>query len=131
MNIVSLVGRWSRDPELKALGDGKSVVNCNIAVTNTFKKNDDGSYGADFINVTVWNKQAENVAKYTKKGSQVAITGRIETGSYDKDGTTIYTTSVTATQVQFLDSKGSSDNRFPSEPPSNDEIPIDDGDIPF
>lgn len=136
MNIITVIGRWTKDPEIRYTpGNNTAVANCSIAVTNTFRKGNDGKPTADFFNVTIWGKQAESVEKYTKKGSQVGISGRLETGSYEaKDGTKRYTTTIVANQVQFLDSKGGSSSQSPSEPTDNNDSglpPVDDSDIPF
>ncbi|MFC0903663.1 single-stranded DNA-binding protein [Clostridium sp. MT-14] len=131
MNKTQLIGRLTRDPELKyAPGSGTAIATFSLAVNRTFKK--EGQPDADFLNIVSFGKQGENVSKYLHKGSLVGVSGRIQTGSYEaKDGSKRYTTEIISDEVQFLDSKGSDDNQSPSKPPSDDEIPIDDGDIPF
>ena len=99
LNTVNLIGRLTKDIELRETSSGKAFGRFTLAVNRT--RGD----GADFIPVKIWDKTAENCAKYIGKGSLVAVSGRIETGSYDKDGQTIYTTDVVAFSVQFLDSK--------------------------
>ena len=107
MNNVCLVGRLTRDPELRTTSSG--VANCRFSLAVDGRPDSNGNPHTDFINIVVWRNQAENVAKYCKKGSQVAISGRIQTGSYQgSDGNTRYTTDVVADRVQFLGSKNAS-----------------------
>lgn len=104
MNRVVLVGRLVKDPELRYTQSGIAVANFTLAVNRRFAK--EGDQQADFIQCVVWNKVAENVAKYLTKGSQVAIEGRIQTSSYeDKDGVKRYKTEVVAENVEFLNTK--------------------------
>ena len=106
MNKVILIGRLTRDPELRYTPQGTAV--CQITVAVNRRGVQPGQQDADFINVSIWSAQAENVAKYMTKGRQMAIEGRIQTRNYDdKDGKKVYVTEVIATDVQFLDSKGS------------------------
>ncbi len=108
MNKAILIGRLTRDPELRATTSGRSVCQFSIAVNRTFT-NANGEREADFINCVVWDKQAENLAKYQKKGNQIAVDGRIQTRNYDdKDGKRVYVTEVLVNSVSFLDSKGTS-----------------------
>lgn len=110
MNKVFLIGRLTRDPELRYTGSNTAVASFTVAVNRTFT-NQNGEREADFINVVVWRKQAENVKNYLSQGSQVAIDGRIQTRSYDdKDGNKRYVTEVVADNVEFLGSKNSSNN---------------------
>lgn len=112
MNKVFLIGRLTRDPELRYTSSNIAVARFSIAVNRTFA-NQSGEREADFINIVVWRKQAENVKNYLKQGSQVAIDGRIQTGSYDgEDGKKRYTTEVVADNVQFLDTKSSRDSQI-------------------
>jgi len=107
MNKAILVGRLTKDPELRTTGSGVSTASFTVAVTRPFT-NQNGERDADFISVVVWRKQAENVCKYTNKGSLVGVEGRIQTRSYDHtDGTKRYVTEVVADNVTFLGSKGS------------------------
>lgn len=110
MNRVELIGRLTRDPELRYTSNNLANCRFSLAVNRTFQSQS-GEQGTDFINIVVWNKQAENVKKYITKGSLVAVTGRIQTGSYEKDGRTIYTTDVVADNVQFLETKAQSASR--------------------
>ena len=119
MNKVILIGRLTRDPELRHTPQGTAV--CQITVAVNRRGVQPGQQEADFINVSVWGVQAENVARYMSKGRQVAVEGRIQTRNYDdKDGKKVYVTEVIATNVQFLDSKGTSNtngnvNSVPSD----------------
>ena len=106
MNNVVLVGRLTRDPELKYIpGSGTAVTNFAIAVDREFTGKD-GKKETDFIDIQVWGKSAENCANYIGKGSLVAIQGSIRVDSYqDQDGNNRKITKVNANRVQFLDSK--------------------------
>ena len=107
MNKVFLIGRLTRDPELRYTSSNLPVCSFTVAVNRNFT-NQSGEREADFINIVVWRKQAENIKNYLKQGSQIAIDGRIQTRSYDgEDGKKRYVTEVIADNVQFLDSKGS------------------------
>jgi len=107
MNKAFLIGRLTRDPELRYSSSNTPIVNFSIAVDRQFT-NKDGQRETDFIRIVAYNKQAENIKKYLTKGSLVAVDGRIQTGSYDdKDGKRIYTTDIVADRVQFLESKNS------------------------
>ena len=104
MNRVVLVGRLVRDPDVRALNDGKTVSKFTVAVDRRFK-NKNGEKEADFIPVVVFGKPAEFVAEYVKKGNMVSVSGRITTGSYEKEGRKIYTTEITADEVNSIGSK--------------------------
>ena len=110
MNKVMLIGRITRDPELRYTSSNIPSVRFTLAVNRPFE-NQNGERETDFINIVVWRKKAENVKKYVSKGSLVAVEGRIQTGSYEKDGQRVYTTDVVADNVQFLESKAQSQNR--------------------
>ena len=157
MNKAILIGRLTRDPELRTTPTGRNVCQFSVAVSRNFT-NANGERDADFINCVVWDKQAENLVKYQKKGNQIAVEGRIQTRNYDdKDGKKVYVTEILASNISFLDSKGTgatgntSFNNLP-EPPmvdtsSNnmetvsvekdpfeafgDSIEISDNDLPF
>ena len=107
MNKVFLIGRLTRDPELRYTSSNIATATFSLAVDRNFT-NQSGEREADFINIVVWRKQAENVKNYLTKGSQVAIDGRIQTRSYDgQDGQKRYVTEVVADNVQFLGTRGS------------------------
>lgn len=142
MNKVVLIGRLTKDPELKYTpGTGTAVTTITLAVENYNSKTQEKT--ADFIPVVLWGKQAENTAQYTLKGSQVAISGRISVRTYDaKDGTKRYVTEVVADMfngVKFLSKNNNSNSNTFVE--NNDvfggmnfdeyNTPVDDGDMPF
>ena len=103
MNKVFLIGRISRDIDLRYTTSGMAVCQINVAVNRPKQK--DKEQEADFINVVVWDKQAENLSKYQKKGSQIAVEGKIQTRSYDNaEGKKVYVTEVVALSIEFLGS---------------------------
>lgn len=105
MNKAFLVGHLTKDPDLRYLSNNTAVATFTIAVNRTFA-NQSGEREADFINVVVWRKQAENVKKYLVKGSLVGVDGRIQTRNYDnQEGKKVYVTEVVADNVQFLGPK--------------------------
>ena len=145
INRVVLVGRLTRDPELRKAND-KSVASFTLAVDNR-GKTEDGKKTASFIPVTIWNEQADNLCKYTRKGSLVGVDGRLNQRSYQKkDGSgKTYVIEVIADSVQFLEPKGSNNtdepnaNEVTSQPSEeaskqedkfNDVAPAED-DLPF
>ena len=108
MNKVILIGRLTRDPEMRTTPSGVATTSFSIAVQRNYA-NAHGDREADFINCVAWRKQAENIAKYCTKGSQVAVDGRIQTRNYDaQDGTKRYVTEVIADNVTFLGSRSGS-----------------------
>ena len=108
LNRVVLVGRLTKDPELRYTPNGVAVATFTLAVNRAFS-NQQGEREADFINCVVWRKQAENVANFLKKGSLAGVDGRIQTRNYEgQDGRRVYVTEVVAESVQFLEPKGSS-----------------------
>lgn len=133
MNSVVLIGRLTRDPELRHSGNNLSITSFTLAVDRPFAK--DGEQSADFPRVVVFGKQAENCANYLRKGRLVAVQGRISTGSYDKpDGTRVYTTDVIADRVQFLEKvdrsgQGSGDFYRPAEQSASSSQSFDDVDV--
>ncbi|MFD2705676.1 single-stranded DNA-binding protein [Salibacterium lacus] len=121
-NNVTLVGRFTRDPELTYTKDGTAVCNFTLAVQRSFR-NMHGDIDADFIPVTVWRKQAENTSLYCHKGALVGVTGRINTRIYEnKDQKRVQMVEVNADQVRFLKLNGSSETR-PS-PANREEKPL-------
>lgn len=102
LNQIVLVGRLTKDPEVKNVDDTKSVSNITLAVPRNFK-NADGEYETDFIDITLWNGVANNTAEYCKKGDIVGVKGRMQTSSYEKDdGTKVSKLDVIAEKVTFL-----------------------------
>ena len=106
LNNVVLVGRMTRDAELRYTPSNVAVATFTLAVNRTFK-NENGEREADFINCVMWRQQAENLANWAKKGALIGIIGRIQTRSYDnQQGQRVYVTEVVAEQFQLLESKG-------------------------
>ena len=120
MNKVFLVGRLTRDPDLRYGASNNAVMRSSIAVDRQFT-NQNGEREADFINIVAFGNRAETMKKYLTKGSQIAVSGRIQTGSYDgQDGKRVYTTDVVVDEFQFLDSKGSRSDLQNSSDTSSD-----------
>lgn len=109
MNNVSLVGRLTKDPELRTTESGTAVCSFSLAVRRDFK-NANGEYEADFINCTAWRATAEFIAKYFTKGQQMGVCGSIRTRKWDDNGTTRYATDITAERVEFVGKSGKSNN---------------------
>ena len=106
MNKVILIGRFTRDPEVRYTDGGSSVAKFSLAVDRRFKQ--DGGQTADFINCVAFGKTAEFIEKYFRQGMKIVVEGRIQTGSYtNKEGVKVYTTDVVVEQVEFAESKGS------------------------
>ena len=123
MNKVFLIGRLSRDPELRHTTSGMPVCQINVAISRPVSQGSEPQ--TDFINVVVWNRQAENVARYLSKGRQIAIEGRIQTRNYDNaEGKRTYVTEVIASNVEFLGS-ANDNNRTNTNSNPFDENPID------
>lgn len=144
LNRVVLVGRLTKDPDLRYTPNGIAVANFTIAINRPFKTN--GEQQADFINCVVWRKPAENLANYMSKGNQIGVDGRLQSRTFEgQDGKTVFVTEVVADSVQFLESKkqqsGNSgqSNQQSSKTSGNedpfrsqgDPIEIGDDDLPF
>lgn len=139
LNRVILVGRLTKDPELRYTPNGKPVVSFSLAVKRQFK-NAQGEYEADFPNVVQWNG-AENTANYTKKGSLVGVDGRLTTRSYEgQDGKRVYITEVVAESVQFLESRNTNEQqntssqgqqRTNADPFAGGSVDISEQELPF
>ena len=143
MNKVQLVGRLTRDPELRTTANGVSVCSFTVAVNRRFR-NPQGEYEADFINCVAWRQSAELLAKYFTKGRMVGLVGSIQTRNYDnKDGQKVYVTEVSVEEVHFVESRNATGNGpAPSAAPSAPEVSFDtdsgfmpmpsaDDDLPF
>ena len=131
MNHVILMGRLTADPEIRHTQDGKAVGTFTLAVDRRFAK---GDQKADFIRCQVWEKKAEFTEKYLKKGTKILVSGRIQTGSYtDRDGKKVYTTDVIVEDLEFAESKGSSEqDEKPQPAPADGFVPVpDESDLPF
>lgn len=153
INNVTLVGRLTKDPDLRYTSNGTGVASFTLAVNRNFT-NQAGEREADFINCVIWRKPAETLANYARKGTLLGLTGRIQTRSYDnQQGQRVYVTEVVADNFQLLESKATSEQRrqnesqesnrntynqlipdnFPSETdmPGSSSIDISDDDLPF
>lgn len=137
INNVVLIGRLTRDPELRYTPSNVAVATFNLAVNRNFK-GANGEREADFINCIMWRKQAENFSNWVKKGALVGITGRIQTRSYDNhQGQRVYVTEVVAESFQTLEKKDNTANQSSMEnqmPPSygqGEPMDISDDDLPF
>ena len=141
INRVILVGRLTKDPEYRQTPNGVSVATFTLAVNRPFT-NSQGEREADFINVVVFRRQAENVNNYLSKGSLAGVDGRIQSRNYENnEGRRVFVTEVVADNVQFMDSKGSNQQNNQSQqqgqastnnnPFSNNNADIDTDDLPF
>jgi single-strand DNA-binding protein len=115
INQVTLVGRITKDPDLRLTPEGTPVTNITIAVNRPFK-NQQGEYEADFVQCTLWRKTAENTANFCRKGSIIGVTGKIQTRNYqNQDGKRVYITEVVGETVQFLSRRMSEEQRVTAE----------------
>lgn len=148
INNVTLVGRITRDPELRYTPQNQAVATFSLAVNRQFK-NANGEREADFINCVIWRQQAENLVNWAKKGALIGITGRIQTRNYEnQQGQRVYVTEVVADSFQMLESrketplpepaiktslgKGNTPNMSEPDPFGTKEVmEIDDEDLPF
>lgn len=132
MNKVCLSGRLTKDAELRfAAGSGTAVTRLNIAVRRNIKDKNTGKYESDFINCISFGKQAETIAQYFQKGSQIAIVGHIQTGSYNaQDGSKRYTTDVLIESFEFVVGNNNQNNNFNNNF-GDDLTPVADDDMPF
>ena len=126
INRVVLVGRMTRDPELRRTGQGDAVTSFTLAVNRNYTSRD-GQEQTDFINCVVWRKPAENVERYCSKGSLVGVEGRIQTRSYDNaQGQKVYVVEVICDSVQFLETKAARERAQSQvqmqQPQSNDNF---------
>lgn len=155
INNITLVGRLTKDPDMKYTGNGTAVATFTLAVNRNFT-NQSGEREADFINCVIWRKPAETLANYAKKGVLIGVTGRIQTRSYDnQQGQKVYVTEVIAGNFQLLESKKADSsqntqgggvsnsqtnnytrnqqntNSATADPFGNSSIDISDDDLPF
>lgn len=155
INNLTLVGRLTKDPDLKYTSDGTAVATFTLAVNRNFTSAD-GTREADFINCVIWRKPAETLANYARKGTLLGVTGRIQTRSYEnQQGQKVYVTEVVTDNFQLLESKNSNSgqntqcggvsnsqtnnytrnqqnrNNDESDPFGNSSIDISDDDLPF
>lgn len=143
INNVTLIGRLTKDAELRYTPSNVAVATFTLAVNRTFK-NENGDREADFINCVMWRQQAENLANWAKKGALIGITGRIQTRNYDnQQGQRVYVTEVVAEQFQLLESRNKQQEQAPAQPSNNytgnsnpfsrptDPFSVSDDDLPF
>ena len=135
MNKAFLIGRLTQDPTASTFDSGHSCCRFSIAVNRPFSR--DGANTADFINIVTWDGLAQNCVKYLVKGSQVAVTGSIQTGSYEREGVKRQTFEVRADQVEFL-SRANAQGTAPAAQPARKDASmselkevVDDDDMPF
>lgn len=126
MNTVSQVGRLTRDVEVKYTHKGRPVARFTLAVNRRYK-NEQGTYDTDFLNGVIWDKAATNLAKFTKKGSLIGVTGRLESSSYEKDGHKVYVTEIIAESFDLLEKK----DKGSEVVPVFETVDIQDRDLPF
>lgn len=124
MNITVLTGNITKDLELRQTQSGKAWTKFTLAVS---RRDDD----ADFIDCMAWGKTAENMVKYLGKGSKIMLTGRIQTGSYERDGRKIYTTEVVASSVEFLNSRKGGEQAQEDDAEFTAPEEVDDDDLPI
>lgn len=131
MNKVCLIGRLTKDPELRYTTNGTAVTTFTLAVNRPFT-NQKGNKEADFIPIVVWNKAAENCAQYLAKGQQAAIEGRLQIRAYeDNSGQKRWITEVIAERVEFLGSKSNNTNSHTNGLALGEEVAFDENEIPF
>ena len=136
MNLVTLIGRLTRDPELKYSQSGKAFCKFSVAVTREYNRDE-----ADFINCVAWDKRAETIAEYLRKGRRVALQGRLSVRSYEQNGETKWITEVIVDKFDFIDTTSGGSSSYEEKKSSNaepnfssenvNEDPIDDDDFPF
>jgi single-strand DNA-binding protein len=129
MNVVALVGRLTKDPELRYTPSGVATCTFTLAVENPFAKQDPK---ADFLQIVTWKQSAEACANYLRKGRLCSVEGRISTRNYEKDGRKVYVTEIMASNVRFLE-KAEGQQQQNNQPPVNEGKPLDisDDDLPF
>lgn len=139
MNSVNIIGRLTRDPEVKYTDNQLAVCRFSVAIDRG-KDKDGNDRGADFPNCIAFGKTAENIGKFFSKGRKIGLNGRLQTGSYEKDGVKHYTTDIIIDRFDFCDSgnnnNGNGFTRSEGAPLDNSDIPdgfevIDDDDVPF
>ena len=122
MNKSIIIGRLTKEPELKSTPSGRNVCQFTIAVNRNYT-NANGEREADFINCVAWDKQAENLVRYQHKGNQIAIEGRIQTRNYeDNSGKKVYVTEVFVSSIAFLENKNNNVANLPESPVQEEKI---------
>lgn len=128
LNKVMLIGSVGKDPELKYTTSGKAVANFSLALSESWKGEDgEKQEKTEWVNIVAWQKLAEIIGEYVKKGGKVYIEGRLQTRSYDKEGVKRYVTEIVADNMLLLGDKSKTTQ---GDTPSNNEAPKDDG-LPF
>lgn len=136
MNVFNGIGRLTKDVDLRYSQAGTAVARFSIAINRPFK-NQNGEQEVDFINCIAFGKRAETIAQYVKKGHRIGITGSVQTGSYEKEGRTIYTTDINVSDFTFLESRQQPkqqqriDNMNKNLQQNVQEIDIEESDLPF
>ena len=126
MNTVAQIGRLTKDIEVKYTHNGKSVARFTLAVNSRHKKQD-GTYDTHFFNCVIWDKAATNLAKFTKKGSLIGVSGMLQSRSYDKDGQRVYVTEILVENFDLLEKK----DKGSEVVPVFETVDIKDEDLPF
>ena len=130
MNQVILIGRLTKDPEVKNTQSGKAVCSFTVAVDRKFKSKD-GDRQADFISCVAWEQRATLLGQYFQKGSKIGIIGNIQTRDYkDKDDKKVYVTEIIVDQIEFIDSKSDGDSK-PAQNPKAPPVIEEDYPLPF
>lgn len=131
INNVILVGRLTKDPDLRYTGNGTPVASFTLAVNRDFK-NANGDQEADFINCVIWRKSAETLANTVRKGQQIGIAGRVQTRSYDnQQGQKVFVTEVVADRFNYLEKREGGTNNDSSQNQSNNKQNFDRSSDPF
>lgn len=138
MNKVILIGRTTKEIDLRRTTNGNAVVSFTLAVDNPFQKNEEGKNTTDFINCVAWNKTAEIMYQYVSKGQKIAIEGRIQTRNYeDKDGKRVYVTEVLVSNLEMLEyvkkdtATEQNQNNYGTDLGQEEEYEAIDDDLPF
>ena len=133
MNKVYLIGNLTKDPELSQTNSGISVCRFTLAISRRFQ-NSEGERETDFLNIVVWRGQADNCHRFLKKGSKCAVSGSIQSRSYDaQDGTKRYVTEIVADEVEFISTRNSEagDGKRRNDNEVGELEPVDDDTLPF
>lgn len=131
INNVVLVGRLTKDPDLRYTGSGTPVASFTLAVNRDFK-NAAGEQEADFINCIIWRKSAETLANTVRKGQQIGVVGRVQTRSYEnQQGQKVFVTEVVAERFNYLEKRDDNSNRSSSQKQSNNQQNFDRSSDPF
>lgn len=130
MNVFSGIGRLTKDVDMKYTPSGLAVARFTIAINRPFK-NQNGEQEVDFINCVAFGKRAETIAQYVRKGHRIGITGSVQTGSYEKEGRTIYTTDINVSGFTFLESAQKTQKPKAQTTVEAEPIQIEDEGLPF